>query len=515
MKNANASSWWRRLGFVAAVATGLATIVGSGGSAPRTDNPRPVVDSPPTDSRLDVQIDALGSGTISSVPAGIANCRSNCGANFTTGADVTLTAVPDAMHTFGRWTGACRGISPTTTVRMDASKTCSATFGPGWQLNPAQAKASDFADLQTAAALAADGRLLVGYIQPLGAQGRVGVLRESLESAFASVFVNLPDVNANPKTWSASAIDMALDASDQPILATLTDLGDVRVDQWSEVLRDWLPLSSRVNVSSGGVRSPQIGITGTLPGNQTVIVALVEAGQIVVRRYSTATQSWDAHAFIAGIANVRSVRMMLDRNGAPVIAYWTGTLNVIRETAPGVWTPLGGEITTKPTDDFTANAFGVHVDAADTVRVAWVEGVRAQSSCNCPWAIYARRFDGANWVSASTNNNTGFVFNELSPQGAFRAFPTSLVVARNPSVFAFATAWDLLATGNSEVRVVRVAANGLLEEDPVPIAENGLYRRATNVSLVMQDADRPVVTSSHYEPTVMPPYVLQVRREFP
>jgi hypothetical protein len=392
-------------------------------------------------------------------------------------------------------------------MRVDTNKTCSATFGPGWQLNPAQAKASDFADLQSAAALAADGRLLVGYTQSIGVLRRAGVLRESPES----VFGNLPDVNAN-ETWSAVAIDMAIDASDQPILAVQADLGFVMVVQWDDATLLWRRLASQVNPGANVLASPQIGIAGNQPGNQTVIVAWVGDGQIVVRRYSMATQSWDPATPVAGIVDVRSIRMMLDRNGAPVIAYWSGTLNVIRETTPGVWTPLGGAINNEPTDFNGTASFGVHVDSGDTVRVAWVEGIR--SSGAGPWAIYARRLDGANWVSASLNTNTGFVFD--SGASNQREFPSSLVVARNPGVFAFATAWDLFATGDSDVRVLRVAASGRLEENVVPIGDSSLlYRRARDVSLVMQDADRAVVTSSHNEPTVMPPFALQVRRYFP
>jgi len=483
MKNPRALPWWRRLLLVAVLTAGVAAIIGSGGGGEdlRPDNPRPIV-GPPTEFRLTVQIDALGSGAVSSVPTGIDTCRSDCSANFAIDADVTLTAVPDPGH----------------------------TFGPGWQLNAAQAKASDFADLQTAAALAADGRLLVAYTQSVGVQRRVGVLRENLEAVFASVFGNLPDVNAT-QGWSADAVDMALDASDQPILATLADLDDVRVDHWIEANGNWHALSARVNGSGGQARSPQIGIAGNQPGDQTVIVAWVENERIGVRRYSMASQSWNATDYLAGVTGVRSVRMMLDSRGMPVLAYWSGTLNVIRETAPGVWSSLGGAINNEPTDVDGAASFGVHVDAGDAVRVAWVEGIRTSGAG--PWSIYARRFDGANWVSAFTNNATGFVFNAGQP--AERVFPTALGVARNPSVFAFAAAWDLFATGGSDVRVLRVAANGALEENPVPIGDNGLYRRARNVSLAMQDAGRAVVASSHNEGTVTPPFVLQVRRFFP
>lgn len=78
--------------------------------------------------------------------------------------------------------------------------------------------------------------------------------------------------------------------------------------------------------------------------------------------------------------------MMPDASGAPLIAYWRGTLNAIRETAPGVWTPLGGAIDNQPADFNGAASFGVHVDAGGTVRASWIEGVRTSGAS--PWADF-------------------------------------------------------------------------------------------------------------------------------
>jgi hypothetical protein len=488
---------------------GLASILGSapsGGPFVVTGAPFPQ----PTacsDCELRVEVDALGTGTVSSAPAGIAGCRGPCAALFRAGTEVALTATPDAAHTFGRWTGACTGTSPTTRVLVDVSKSCTVTFGPGWQVASANAKSSAVSHLATVSALSPAGRLLVGYLQNLGAQTRVGVLRESPDRLFA----NLPDVNDQVnQTWSAHELDLALDAADQPVLAILVDLHDIAVAHWNDDTRLWNLVGRRINLSGGAGRSPQIAVAGRVPGQQTLIVAWVEAEQIVVRRYAVATRSWSTAAFIPGINRVRSVRMMLDANGAQVIAYWSDTLNVIRETAAGGWSALGGAINIQPTDGTGAARFGVHVDASGAVTVAWVEGVSTLSGVG-PWAIHARRFDGSNWVSAFTNRPTGLVYDSASNT---RTFPNSLVVARTPAEFAFATAWDSVATGRSDVRAVGVAPTGEAQELAVPIGPDR-FLRAANVSLAMQDAGRAIVAASYNEPTVMPPYALQIRRFFP
>jgi PKD repeat protein/streptogramin lyase len=67
-----------------------------------------------------------GNGTITSAPAGIA-CGSTCGAAFTAGLPVTLTATSDAGWNFVGWSGACTGTG-TCDITMDGDKTLQARF---------------------------------------------------------------------------------------------------------------------------------------------------------------------------------------------------------------------------------------------------------------------------------------------------------------------------------------------------------------------------------------------------
>jgi hypothetical protein len=73
-------------------------------------------------------ISKSGSGTVISSPAGIA-CGTTCGATFTTGTNVTLTATPDLGAVFTGWSGGvCSGTATTCQVTMDGDKTVTATF---------------------------------------------------------------------------------------------------------------------------------------------------------------------------------------------------------------------------------------------------------------------------------------------------------------------------------------------------------------------------------------------------
>jgi hypothetical protein len=73
-----------------------------------------------------------GSGTVTSVPAGIA-CGSDCTENYADGTAVTLTAAAATGSTFAGWSGGvCSGTS-TCSVSMTAARTVTATFNQSTQ----------------------------------------------------------------------------------------------------------------------------------------------------------------------------------------------------------------------------------------------------------------------------------------------------------------------------------------------------------------------------------------------
>jgi uncharacterized repeat protein (TIGR02543 family) len=76
---------------------------------------------------LTVNRTGTGNGTVTSNPAGI-NCGADCTETYNGNTVVALTATPAAGSSFAGWSGDCSGTNPTTSVTMNANKTCTATF---------------------------------------------------------------------------------------------------------------------------------------------------------------------------------------------------------------------------------------------------------------------------------------------------------------------------------------------------------------------------------------------------
>jgi hypothetical protein len=76
---------------------------------------------------LTLTVSVVGSGTITSSPAGIACPGANCAAPFESGTAVALNAIPAVGWSFERWSGACTG-SGACVVNMSAAESVTATF---------------------------------------------------------------------------------------------------------------------------------------------------------------------------------------------------------------------------------------------------------------------------------------------------------------------------------------------------------------------------------------------------
>jgi uncharacterized membrane protein len=103
---------------------------GTGECSVTMSEPRTVVATfDPASVTLTVSLSGLGTGTVTSSPAGI-DCGDTCSADFLAGTEVTLTATPGANSAFAGWSGACSGIEPCV-VTMDAVATVDAGFDLG------------------------------------------------------------------------------------------------------------------------------------------------------------------------------------------------------------------------------------------------------------------------------------------------------------------------------------------------------------------------------------------------
>jgi hypothetical protein len=80
----------------------------------------------PTSQTLTVTKAGIGTGTVTSSPAGI-NCGSDCSEGYASGTSVTLTAAPGAGSTFAGWSGACSGTG-SCAVSMTVARSVTATF---------------------------------------------------------------------------------------------------------------------------------------------------------------------------------------------------------------------------------------------------------------------------------------------------------------------------------------------------------------------------------------------------
>jgi hypothetical protein len=81
---------------------------------------------PPSEFALTVSLAGGGSGTVSSVPAGI-SCGIDCSEAFAAGTEVTLTATPASGSNFAGWSGSCTGTSACK-VTMSQARSVTATF---------------------------------------------------------------------------------------------------------------------------------------------------------------------------------------------------------------------------------------------------------------------------------------------------------------------------------------------------------------------------------------------------
>ncbi len=214
-----------------------------------TNNPWPVGDTfidqvvvnPVGAATFALGVTKSGSGTVSSVPAGI-NCGTTCSASFASGTQVALTATPASGYTFDGWSGACTGIS-VCNVTMNAAAAVTATFKP---VVNATAK---YVPLTLAAGPAASAvPVRSGIPFPSGALTSVANLR--LESADGSQ--EIPAQFDAISKWPDGSVKVAL-------LHVVTDLGAAR--------------NYRVAYGPGVTRTPlprPVSVTGT-PATEIVV----------------------------------------------------------------------------------------------------------------------------------------------------------------------------------------------------------------------------------------------------
>jgi hypothetical protein len=70
----------------------------------------------------------LGSGTVTSLPAGLINCGADCNETFISNDSITITAAAAPGSVFVGWQGNCSGVLPDCNLLMSGNRSVSAEF---------------------------------------------------------------------------------------------------------------------------------------------------------------------------------------------------------------------------------------------------------------------------------------------------------------------------------------------------------------------------------------------------
>lgn len=450
-----------------------------------------------TPATVTLTVSVAGQGSVSSVPAGI-GCGADCSEAYPLNASVTLNATATASSRFDGWGGDCAGTAPAATVVMNANKSCTAQFSAvsagGWQTLASDIAASLVRDLRSSVALDQSGLAYISYLQTVGTQTRLTVRKEG------PGFPPLATLNV-ADTWSATGAQLVIDPAGDPVIVFNVELEQIWVARWNgstfDLLRDGAG-SARLNLTANNASRPRMARAGN-----TLVLAWKEANQIALRRYNLDTRQFDAGAFVPGPTNPFDIDLALDSNGLAVIAWsWFDLslgerLQAIRETGPGTWTPLGGDIGVRPFLAPLVVEFGIHVDTNDAIRIVWLEG-------DTNHHLSLAQFDGAAWTPLPGRPETLYFIS---------GFPVrSLSVNRNPALFAFAFEWDQHQSSIDSLVAVRQLVGGQLTM--VGSVEYTIHPRVGHLSLAMNEADRATIAQSEYTPADMT-YRLVIRRHVP
>lgn len=357
----------------------------------------------------------------------------------------------------------------------------------GWQTLAGDIAASLEREVRSSVALDSTGLACIAYVQEVGGEGRLSVRREG--SGFAPLIPLF--------TTAARDVRLVVDAGDAPVIVFTLGGSDIVLARWTGA--GWNMLSSRANLTTGSATRPRIARFGS-----TLVLAWIEAGQLVVRRHDLATGQWDAGAFVPGIVNPFDLDLALDSNGRAIVAWSEGllgrTLRASRETDSGTWAPLGGDIGTRPVPGPQVMEFGVHVDASDVVRIAWIDG-------DANYYLQLAQFNGTNW--GPLPGRTGTLFSQSSGQTPIR----TLSVNRDRTLFAFAYAMDRGVNAESVVAVQQLKTGGLT---PVGPDFQTIHPRVGHLSLAMRGPDSATLTQSQFTSSGgTDRYALAVRRHVP
>jgi hypothetical protein len=346
--------------------------------------------------RLAVGVD--GAGSVTSAPAGI-DCRSgtvgDCSEDYPLDTEVALTAIAEGSARFAGFSGDADCADGR--VRMDAAKTCVATFAPaagfwqrvGDQVNtPAAvqppAMALDAAEFPVLASVERDALTNVGLVTLRRFAGTWQLLAPPLGGGI------------NP----AADVTVAVDPSNNPIVAWTEgdgSRGNVYLARLNMARRQWEPIGASNLPLNFAPNSRANWPALAVHPSGVVVLAWVEDERPVAKTFiGTEWRALPGGNGPAGRTTARP-RLAIGPSGYAVLAWLDADAGgAVRVARSGVsnWTLLGTpQLGAEPTADPLPVALGVAVDSNDRPVIGWAQGTGGA------YATYARRWEGNAWQS--------------------------------------------------------------------------------------------------------------------
>lgn len=365
------------------------------------------ITAPPT-ATLTVAVSGAGKVTIT--PPAV-ECGPTCSASYLVAVPATLVSLvplPDPGNVFAGWSGDCSG-NVATSIAMDASKVCTATFTApppsGWQ--PVGAALTQSGALGMGIAVdssVASGPVVYAAVAQNGAGNHIDLVVYRFDgNIWVPVGGNLIESGVISDIAFTPAIGIG--AGGAITVAWAENEQRIRVKQWNGA--DWVTLGGVLNVDS----NPLVRVFGTqlsVSSNGSPVVAWIETvrgsafGRMALKRFSPAAQSWSGDYVLPTIANVLSIRLTTEALGHAMLMFvpfdegfasLEGALRVVRQDNFGLWsdvcTPLSRPSAANVSYPNTEIGFGIAPSGITRGPVAIF---------NNGEALFAVKCSGASWT---------------------------------------------------------------------------------------------------------------------
>jgi hypothetical protein len=251
-------------------------------------------------------------------------------------------------------------------------------------------------------AVDATGTPFVAYTQVVGPFSRMFVRRFD-----GADWVNVGPNNADPVDPSASSSArenaLVIGADGQPIVAWI-ESSRVRVARWTgtswNFIGDDLSIDTTDSFPLSGMQLERAGDDLVAAWIETLPGSPFPSLQLTVKRFDATTGTWSG-GYVPNVGNASRLRLALDPDGMPIIAYvpraLTGNdlaLQVVRQTASG-WAPVGSDVgPVPPFVNSSARVYGfdIRVSAGGVPHV--IGSVNGTS-------LFAYRYDANAWQPLS------------------------------------------------------------------------------------------------------------------